>query len=504
MLNVLFITADQWRGECLGVAGHPVVRTPNLDTFAADATTFLNHYANAAPCSPARATLYTGLYQMTNRVVRNGSPLSARFDNIAKAARRIGYSPTLFGYTDQSADPTVLPPGDPWLRTYEGILPGFDVRVRLPEDEKAWLSWLRRQGLEFANRDAAHLPMRDAGKVSNAPPAYRRDQTQTAFLADEFIRWLGEQDAPWFAHLSLLRPHPPFIVPEPYNTMFSPDEVDGFRRAATVAEEAAVHPLVQFALASTPLASFIPGASGLVADLGEAEFRQIKATYFGMIAEVDAQLGRVFAAVRAAGAWDNTLVVFMSDHAELMGDHHLLGKGGYHDQSQHVPLIIRSPSAGIRGNTVESITEHVDLYPTLLEIIGAAPAQVGDGRSLAPFLNGIEPTGWRDAAHWEFDFRDVSGQTAEMALGLNSTELNLTVIRTARWKYVHFATLPPLLFDLEADPDNLRNLANERAHAAVRIEMAERLLSWRTKHLDQSLALKELTPNGVVSRDVVR
>jgi len=169
-----------------------------------------------------------------------------------------------------------------------------------------------------------------------------------------------------------------------------------------------------------------------------------------------------------------------------------------------VPLIIRSPSAGTRGNTVESITEHVDLYPTLLEIIGAAPAQVGDGRSLAPFLNGIEPTGWRDAAHWEFDFRDVSGQTAEMALGLNSTELNLTVIRTARWKYVHFATLPPLLFDLEADPDNLRNLANEPAHAAVRIEMAERLLSWRTKHLDQSLALKELTPNGVVSRDVVR
>jgi arylsulfatase A-like enzyme len=504
MLNVLFITADEWRGECLGVAGHPVVKTPNLDALAADGTTFLNHYSNAAPCSPARATLYTGLYQMTNRVVRNGSPLSTRFDNIAKAARRIGYSPVLFGYTDQSADPTVLPPGDPWLKTYEGVLPGFDVRVRLPEDEKAWLSWLRRQGLDFPNRDLAHLPVRDVGRVSSAPPAYNKDQTQTAFLADEFSRWLGEQDAPWFAHLSLLRPHPPFIVPEPFNTMFSPDEVGGFRRAATVAEDAAIHPLVQLALAMTPTESFVPGASGLVAELSDAEFRQIKATYFGMIAEVDAQLGRVFAAVRAAGAWDNTLIVFMSDHADLMGDHYLLGKGGYHDQSQHVPLIIRSPDAGLRGNVVAEFTEHVDLFPTLLEIIGATPAHVGDGRSLTPFLNGATPSGWRDAAHWEFDFREISTQVPETALGLNSTELNMSVIRTTKWKYVHFAALPPLLFDLEANPDNLLNLAEDPAYAAVHIDMAERLLSWRAKHLDQSLALKELTPNGVVSREVVR
>jgi len=131
MLNILFITADQWRGECLGVAGHPVVKTPNVDALAAEGTTFLRHYSNAAPCSPARACLYTGLYQMTNRVVRNGSPLSARFDNVALAARRVGYAPTLFGYTDQSADPTVVPQGDPRLLTYEGVLPGFDVRVRL-------------------------------------------------------------------------------------------------------------------------------------------------------------------------------------------------------------------------------------------------------------------------------------------------------------------------------------------------------------------------------------
>jgi arylsulfatase A-like enzyme len=242
-----------------------------------------------------------------------------------------------------------------------------------------------------------------------------------------------------------------------------------------------------------------------VADLSDAEFRQIKATYFGMIAEVDAQLGRAFAAIKAAGQWNNTLVIFTSDHAELMGDHYLLGKGGYHDQSQHVPLVIRDPLTRARGNVVEDFTEAVDLYPTLLEAMGVEPAHAGDGRSLAPFLSGDEPPGgWRDAAHWEFDFRDVAGQSAETALGLDSVSLNMAAIRTERWKYVHFAALPPLLFDLDADPDCLHNLAADPSHAAVRAEMAERLLNWRARHLDQTLALTELTPNGVASIKVVR
>ena len=103
------------------------------------------------------------------------------------------------------------------------------------------------------------------------------------------------------------------------------------------------------------------------------------------------------------------------------------------------------------------------------------------------------------AEHWEFDFRDVAGQRAERWFGRRSTQLSLAVIRTTHWKYVHFASLPALLFDLQADPANLRNLAGDPAYAAVQIEMAERLLGWRAEHLDQTLALQELTANGVVS-----
>lgn len=499
-MNVLFITADQWRGDSLGYAGHPLVKTPNLDALAADAATFLNHYSNAAPCSPARACLYTGLYQMTNRVVRNGTPHAHRFDNVALAARRQGFSPTLFGYTDQSADPTVVPEGDPRLTTYEGVLPGFDVRLRLPEDEKPWLSWLKSRGYDFADKFAAHAPVSAPGRVSNAPPAYTADETQTAFLTDEFIRWHGEQDGAWFAHLSYLRPHPPFVVPAPYNTMYDPSDVPAFRRAASSADERTIHPLLDLALGTTHLDHFIVDGSGLVADLSDAEFRQLRATYYGMISEVDAQLGRVFAAIKAAGQWNDTLLIFTSDHAELAGDHFMLGKGGFHDESQHVPLIIRDPRVETRGARITAFTEAVDIYPTLLEAIGVAPTHVADGRSLLPWLAGETPPDWRDAVHWEFDFRDVAGQSAERALGLRSDQLNLAVIRSGRWKYVHCAALPPLLFDLEADPHGLVNLAQDPTHAGARLEMAERLLAWRAEHLDQTLALQELTPQGVVRR----
>ena len=500
--NILFITADQWRGRCTGYAGHPLVRTPHLDRLAAEGVAFLNHYAQAAPCSPARACLYTGLYQMNNRVCRNGSPLDGRFDNVALAARRAGYDPVLFGYTDQSPDPRPLPPGDPALTTYEGVLPGFTVRLRLPEDERPWLSWLRRQGLAFPDRSAAHRPVGvPSGAVSNAPPAYSADQTQTAFLVDEFIGWLGEQDAgkPWFAHLSLLRPHPPFVVPEPYNTMFSPDEVDGFARAETAEAEALGHPLLRFGLEATAAGAFVPDALGLVRDLGEADFRQIKATYYGMIAEVDFQLGRVLSALRAGGAWDETLIVFTSDHAEMLGDHWLLGKGGFFDESQHIPLIVRDPRhpTGF-GARIDAFTEAVDIYPTLLDTLGIEPAHHPDGASLAAFLAGDTPTGWRDAVHWEFDFRDVSGQSAERWFALPSTRLNMAAIRDRHYKYVHFAALPPLLFDLDADPACLTNVAGDPAYAAVRLAMAEKLLAWRAEHLDQTLALSELTASGVV------
>ena len=499
--NILLITADQWRGDCLSAVGHPCVKTPNVDALAAEGTLFTRHYAGAAPCSPARATLYTGLYQMNHRVCRNGSPLDARFDNLALAARRAGYEPTLFGYTDTAPDPRGLDEHDPHLTTYEGLLPGFTARQLLPEHEKQWLSWLRSRGRETATSRDIHVPKgATPGEISSAPTDYSKDETQTAFLAGEFIRWLGEQDAPWFAHVSFLRPHPPFSAPAPYNDMFGAGEGPDFARAATREAEERSHPYLSYAMPKAGQGSFIYGATGAVGDWNAQDFSQIRAIYYGMIAEVDAQLGRIWQALKEAGVWENTLVVFTSDHAEMAGDHWTFGKGGFFDGSYHIPLVIRDPRSTAIGTKVEHFTSAADIFPTLSDRLGIEPTNGLDGQSLLPFTYGTNVESWREAAFWEFDFRDIEDQQAENHFGLRSSECNLAVLRDEQFKFVHFTALPPLLFDLRNDPMERNNIAADPAHASTRLAYAEKLLSLRARHLDQTLAYTELTEGGPVRR----
>ncbi|MBB3135118.1 arylsulfatase A-like enzyme [Rhizobium pisi] len=499
--NVLLITADQWRGDCLSGVGHPCVKTPAVDALAREGTLFRRHYAGAAPCSPARATLYTGLYQMNHRVCRNGSPLDARFDNLALAARRAGYDPTLFGYTDTAPDPRGMDRNDPHLTTYEGVLPGFIARQLLPEHERQWLSWLRSRGhMNAVSRDI-HIPVGAApGEISDAAPAYSRDETQTAFLAGEFIRWMGEQDRPWFAHISFLRPHPPFSVPEPFNRMFKSGDGPAFARAQNHQAEEDSHPYLAYAMPRSDKGSFVYGATGSLSCWNAEDFAAIRAIYYGMISEVDTQLGRIWQALKDAGAWDDTLIVFTSDHAEMAGDHWTLGKGGFFDGSYHIPLVIRDPASGGAGGTVDDFTSAADIFPTLCERLGIEAANGLDGRSLMPFVTGGRAEGWRDAAFWEFDFRDIAGGEAERYFGLRSNECNLAVIRDTRFKYVHFTGLPPLLFNLRDDPMELDNVATDPAHLAIRLCYAEKLLSLRARHLDQTLAYTELTEKGPVKR----
>jgi arylsulfatase A-like enzyme len=239
---------------------------------------------------------------------------------------------------------------------------------------------------------------------------------------------------------------------------------------------------------------------GKVPEWSEENFRRIRAIYYGMISEVDAQLGRIWQAVKSADAWDDTVVVLTSDHAEMMGDHFMLGKGGFFDASYHIPLIVRDPRRrAVAGSSIDHFSEAVDVFPTLLDLISAGPQPHLDGRSLTPWLDGELPADWRDAAHWEFDFRTVANNEAETHFGIGSRQCNLAVIRTSDFKYVHFGGgLPPLLFDLRKDLAELNNVADDPAYLATRLEFAERLLAWRAGHLDQSLALAELTEDGVV------
>jgi arylsulfatase A-like enzyme len=478
--NVLLITADQWRGDCLGLLGHPCVRTPTLDALAAEAVTFANHYAPCAPCSPARASLYTGLYQMNHRVVANGTPLDARFDNMALAARRAGYRPTLFGYTDTTLDPRGRDPNDPELQSYEEVLPGFICRQPLREDDRTWITWLGQRGHDATLLADPHAvaPAPDGG-VSLTPPGYGADETQTAFLVEKLLDWHAEQDAgqPWFAHVSFLRPHPPFVVPAPYASMVAPEDVP-----PPIPLSDDPHPLVRLTRELAPASNFQPGLDGSVAQLSPTDVARIRAIYYGMIAEVDAQLGRLFETLKARGDWANTLVIFTSDHGEMLGDHGLLGKGGFFPQGQHIPLLIRLP--GGAAGRIDAFTSAADVFPTLLDLWGVTPDHAPDGASLLPALTGDGAAG-RDWALWEFDFRQAMPADLRAAMGLDPRACHLTVIRRADAQYVHSPAFAPLLFDLSAsDPTVDQALTKPE----LRRDMAEALLARITQMKDETLA----------------
>ena len=477
--NVLFITADQWRGDCLSAVGHPVVRTPTLDALAREGTLFLRHYTNAVPCGPSRASLHTGLYLHNHRSGTNGTPLDRRFTNWAIEARRAGYDPALFGYTHTAPDPRYVQPEDPVLTTDEGLLPGITPVVDMATHCGPWRDWLARLGYPLPADDGSTYGQK-AGAPGDPetpqPSLYDPLHTDTYFLvqsAIDYIERMRPQDGPgWFVHLSLRAPHPPWVAAAPYHTRYPTSTLPEPVRRADPADEARLHPWLADHLDR--------GRNRSHADL--RRHRLLQASYYGLMSEVDDNLARLFAAIADGGEWNDTLVVFTSDHGEQMGDHWLYGKAGFFEQSYWIPLIVRVPGAQGAGR-VTAFTEHVDLMPTMLEWLGCEVPRQCDGHSLLPFVRGATPATWRNAAHWEFDFRDPA---VEAALGLTMEQCSLVVLRDERGKYVHFAGLPPLFFDLSADPHELVD-ASAASHGRV-ADYAQRLLSWRLAHTDKTLS----------------
>jgi arylsulfatase A-like enzyme len=185
------------------------------------------------------------------------------------------------------------------------------------------------------------------------------------------------------------------------------------------------------------------------------------------------------------------------------GDHYCWGKEIYFDQSFHIPLIIRDPRRAAdrnRGRQVDRFTESVDLLPTILDWLGRPISDQCDGRSLLPFVEGATPPDWRTEVHYELDFRTSPNSPnidPEAALGISPDECYLTALRDEHYKYVHFVSLPPLLFDLKTDPYEMTNLANDPAHRDVLLTHAQKMLSWRMRYPDRTLVNLHLSPAGV-------
>ena len=491
-MNVLFITADQWRGDCLSSGGHPCVQTPNLDRLAADGVAFEQHFAQATPCGPSRASLYTGKYLHNHRSAINGMPLDTCHTNVALEARKAGYDPALFGYTDVFTDPRQRVLDDPAMPSYEGVLPGMTPVIpgesnELPgSNALPWIADLKAKGYSVPEGILGMFKPREVsgqGGLTSAPAQYSVEDSFTAFLTDKVIKYLSaNKDRPWFVHLSYFAPHPPFIAPEPYHSMYDPTKVPRPVRAATVEDEAAQHPYLDYYLHhQRGWGIHYKHESKNNLELDDKDVLQARATYYGMMSEVDAHVGRLITYLEEAGIYGNTLVVFTSDHGEQLGDHWQFSKFGYFDQSFHVPLIVRAPTAGVkcaRGRRVDAFTENVDVMPTILEYLGVEIPGECDGEPLTPFCQGETPTTWRKEARWGFDFRNFNDSDGNIAFGLKPDQCAVNVIRGRRYKYVHFKELPPLFFDLERDPHEFKNLVEQPEYQGLVLEYAQKMLSW--------------------------
>jgi arylsulfatase A-like enzyme len=213
---------------------------------------------------------------------------------------------------------------------------------------------------------------------------------------------------------------------------------------------------------------------------------RLKTQYFGMVSEVDAQLGRIWRALRERGDWEKTFIVATSDHGEQLGDHGLIQKLGFFEASYHILGLVRDPRPGsVRNRQVEAFTENVDIFPTLCEVMGVPiPAQC-DGLPLTPFLSGeATPAWWRSAAHWEYDWRGgfIRSGPHDWPRDRRMERQTLAVIRTTEAAYVHFGDGSSLAFDLASDPTWRTPLTDP----ASRLRLAEAMLSWRSVHLDRT------------------
>ncbi len=504
--KILFIVVDQMRGDCVRGAMAASLKLPNIARLMDEGVTFAQHYSVTSPCGPARASLLTGLYAMNHRSVRNGAPLRRDIPNIATEARKAGYEPLLFGYSDTSPDPTGRDPNDPDLKSYEGLMPGFAEVVQLRLDSSySWVADLKAKGYDLPDDywDIYRADASDGGSLATitGPALYRAEDSDTAFLTDHTLRALSvREDQNWFAHVTYIRPHPPLVAPAPYNAMYPvggmPEPV-GFGTLDSLRQS---HPFFA-AFFSTPAQhGLYIGFDGRMDRIGLAEAKALRAVYFGLASEVDTHIGRLLDYLDASGQADDTLVVFTADHGEVLGDHHMWGKDSVFDPAFHVPLVIRDPRRrGTAGTVVEAFTESIDVAPTILDWLGHRPPLGFNGRSLLPHLDGETPEDWRDHIFFELDLGDPIAPTRfQRHMALPAAACNLAVLREARFKLVHFnGGLPPLLYDMEAGEGT--DLASDPAYAPELLRLSRKMLDHRMTHADHAFSLMKITDEGVAT-----
>jgi arylsulfatase A-like enzyme len=491
-MNILYIMFDQLRFDYLGCAGHPTLKTPNIDRIAAMGVRFSNAYTQSPVCGAARMSAYTGRYVSSHGAQWNGHPLRVGEPTLGDHLRDIDVGCWLIGKTHMNADAAgmarlgLAPDSiigarqaecgfDVWCRD-DGLWAqgpdGFYDRKRSPYNE-----FLKSKGYggdnpwaDFANAGSDGDDIASAWFMANAakPANIAEQDSETPWLTTQAIEFMEQATGNWCAHISYIKPHWPYIVPAPYHDMYSVKDIKPVVRSD--GERADPHPIY---------GAFMQGRVGQTFSRDDVRDTVVPA-YMGLIKQCDDQIGRLLAYLEGAGTLDDTMIILTSDHGDYLGDHWMGEKDLFHAPSVKVPLIIYDPRGSAnstRGSTCDALVEAIDVTATIIDASGGeVPEHIVEGRSLLPYLAGRVPDTARTFAISEYDY---SKHPVCSALGTPPRDARLFMVATHNWKLIHAeGGFPPMLFDLANDPDELFDLGRDQAYTVQRDALYKHLHAW--------------------------
>lgn len=492
--NILFIMYDQLRFDYLGCTGHPTLKTPNFDRLAALGVIFENTYVQSPVCGASRMCFYTGRYVHSHGAAWNNFPLKVGEQTLGDHMRKLGVETWLVGKTHMKVDAEgmarlgLTPDSVIGARVAEC---GFDIWERDdglvaegPEGfydsrRSPYNAWLQAKGYGAANpwHENANAGTDMQGefasgwllKNASLPANIAERDSETPWLTQRAIDFLETRapNTPWLCHLSYIKPHWPYIVPAPWHDLYRKSDILPPRRDPQ--EQANPHPVYS---------AFMSNPMGRAFARDEVRETVIPA-YMGLIAQCDAELGRLLNHLETTGRMEDTMIVLTSDHGDYLGDHWLGEKDLFHDPSVRIPLIIYDPTApadATRGTRCTALVESIDLAATFIDAMGGAvPDHVIEGRSLLPWLHGESPK-WRDVVISEYDY---SATVMAGHLGVAPKDARLFMVFDGRFKLMHAeGGMPPMLFDQAKDPHEYCDLGRDPAHAQTRARLYDHLSAW--------------------------
>jgi len=472
--NILWYCTDQQRSDTIHTLGNKTIRTPNLDTMVENGTAFKRAYCQSPICTPSRASFLTGRYPSTTHVHRNGNKHFPRDETpVTKIFADEGYNCGLIGKLHLAgAAAGQEPRTDDGYDTFE-----YSHHPMAPGDlsSNAYHRWLVEEKGCDPNKVCNHIDGRNAKDV----PA---ELHHTTWATDCAIRFIDQSDdQPWLLSVNVFDPHPPFNPPKEYLDRYPPQDMEAplFKPSDIARQKAFSDVSAQATEAVDPtgtLENETEFATSPTAPPKSFNGKKIKSAYYGMIELIDAQFGRLIDHLKATGQLENTIVVFHSDHGEMLGDHGLLYKGcRFFEGLVHVPLIIMWRGKFVEGLHSDALVELVDIAPTLLEAAGIERPSSMQGKSLVDILSGRTPANFH---------KNVVVSEFNDALGSNEDPrpTHATMSFDGRYKTVVYHDMDlGEIFDLKMDPHEFDNLWNDSTHSELRCKLVH-------QHLDSMMA----------------